>query len=276
MKQVTILGFGLIGGSLGLAVRRRTNWRVVGVNRRSVAHVAIAREAAHELIDASDPAAATQAVAASDLTVIAMPVGAIVDQVGDLLEVGRVVTDCGSTKRTVVSAASKHPGRPRFVAGHPMAGRQMSGIEHALPELFVDATWILCPAGSDPDAVATVEELIHVVGAKILRMTAEEHDRAVAMTSHVPQVLASLLRALAERRGATATAGTGFSGLTRTAGGAESMWRDIFASNADNIAAALREVSAELEALASGLAREAPDLEATLQLLAEARSLRDG
>jgi prephenate dehydrogenase len=275
MRQVAILGLGLIGGSLGLALRQRTNWRVVGVNRRPLGHNAVARAAAHELVDGTDSAAVMQVVASSDLTVIALPVGAIVDQVGDLLEVGHVVTDCGSTKRVVQRAAESHPARARFVAGHPMAGRQMSGVEFALPDLFEDATWILCPDGSSPEAVAMVEEMVKVVGAKLLKMSAEEHDRAVALTSHVPQILASLLRALAERRGATQTAGTGFAGVTRTAGGAEAMWRDIFASNADHVAAVLREVSEQLQHLASGLAEPTPDLKGVLEVLAEARRLRD-
>jgi prephenate dehydrogenase len=147
---------------------------------------------------------------------------------------------------------------------------------HARADLFVGRRWILCPERSEADAVRVVASLASAVGAEVVELTAVEHDRVVAMTSHVPQVLSSLLAVLGARRTALSGAGPAFLSATRRAGGGEAMWRDIFASNADEVAAALRDVAQELDVIAEALGRESPDLEPVLRLLARARAVREG
>jgi prephenate dehydrogenase len=127
----------------------------------------------------------------------------------------------------------------------------------------------------DPDAVGAVEQLIALVGADSVHISAAEHDRAVARTSHVPQLLASALLARVAEAHAEVAAGPAYRGATRTAGGGEAMWRDIFSANADEIAVALREIAGDIESVARGLAAEPVNVAPALQLLASARRLRD-
>jgi prephenate dehydrogenase len=155
-----------------------------------------------------------------------------------------------------------------------MAGLPFGGIERARADLFVGRPWLVCPEQSDPDAVEIVERLIRDVGAEPHRLTIEEHDRAVALTSHLPQLLASTLSVLAEKRCANVAAGPAFESATRVAGGGEAMWRDILATNADEISAVIDSLCAELEQVTRGLRRDPPDLGPALHLLERARVLR--
>ena len=155
-----------------------------------------------------------------------------------------------------------------------MAGGPEGGAARARADLFRDQTWLLSPENSAVDAVDRVEALIALVGARSVHMSTEKHDRAVAYTSHAPQIFASALAVLAARAGADPAAGPAFRATTRSAGGSASMWRDIFESNADELSRVLRTLSAELSDVATGLEASEPDLEPALRLLAEARSLR--
>jgi prephenate dehydrogenase len=233
-----------------------------------------ADQAAHELVDCGDASGVATALESAELAVLAVPVGAIRELLPAALARAETVTDCGSTKRAVRTAAAAEPRGERFVPGHPMTGSPEGGIQNASPDLFEDKTWILCPQGSAPDAVARVEALLDAVGARTALMSVEEHDRAVARTSHVPQILASALAVLGAPARAAGAAGPAFERATRVAGGAEAMWRDIFATNADEIAAALVELGAELDAARAALRREPPALEPLLGLLARARAER--
>jgi len=274
MKQVTILGLGLIGGSVGLALREQDpELRIVGIDRPEVVGNVAAIRVAHELVDHGDAARVRSALAA-DLVVLAAPVGVIRQELPAALEQGAVVMDCGSTKRAVCEVVAGHPRRSHFVPGHPMAGLPEGGIEQARADLFEGRRWILCPEGSSPEALARAEEIVRAVGASVVHLSAEEHDRAVARTSHVPQLLASALLASAASAGAERAAGPAFASATRVAGGPEAMWSDIFATNADEIAKALAELVAELEAVQRGLAAESPDLSPARALLEKARGLR--
>jgi prephenate dehydrogenase len=234
-----------------------------------------ARDAATEMVDVADEARSREALRAADVVVVATPVGAIEAIIGDILDVAQIATDCGSTKRAILTSAGRSPRRSRFVPGHPMAGLPQGGIARARADLFVGRPWLLCPDESDPEAVLRVEELVRGVGAEPIRLTAEEHDRAVALTSHLPQILASSLTVLAESRRADVAVGPAFDSATRVAGGGEAMWRDILATNADQISVALIALGAELDAVARGLARQPPDLGPALRLLERARGLRD-
>lgn len=277
MDQVTICGVGLIGGSLALAVRERgLAKRIVGVDHwAGGAPPAFVDEA----VSASDAAACRRAVSTAELIVLAMPVCAIqaaLPWVLDAAAAGALVTDCGSTKRAIVEVASAHAARERFVPGHPMAGHPETGRAHARADLFVGRRWLLCPRElSSQDASERVTSVVRALGAEPVVLTAAEHDQAVALTSHVPQLVASALTVLASETGADAASGPGFASATRVAGGAESMWRDIFASNGDAVASALRRLGARLGVAAEALARDPADPEAALELLARARALRE-
>ena len=273
--RLAILGFGLIGGSVALAARARgIVAHVVGVDRADVLALPAARGAADELLDAADEAGTRRALAAADLVVVATPVGAIEAIIGEVLDVADVATDCGSTKRAICASAARSSRRGRFVAGHPMAGLPQGGIERASDDLFEGRQWLLCPEHSDPDAVARVETFVSALGAQPVRLTAEEHDRAVALTSHLPQLLASALAVLAERKHADVAAGPAFQSATRVAGGGEAMWRDILATNADEVSLALEALGEELDGIAKALRHKPPDLGPALRLLERARGLR--
>jgi len=273
--RLTIVGFGLIGGSLALAARDRgVATHVVGIDRTEVIATEHARAAASTTCDAADERAVRSALAEADLVVLATPVGAIEAMIGEILEVADTVTDCGSTKRAIVRRAERSSRRSRFVPGHPMAGSPAGGIEHARSDLFVGRPWLICTEGSDADAVARVETLLVGIGAEPHRLTIAEHDRAVALTSHLPQLLASALSVLAATQRATAAAGPAFESATRVAGGGEAMWRDILATNADEVCTVVDSLCGELEQVAHGLRRDPPDLGPAMSLLERARVLR--
>jgi prephenate dehydrogenase len=226
------------------------------------------------LVDPEDHAAIDEALSASDLVVLSTPVRVVRAELRRALGFRATVTDCGSTKREIVRVAARFPGRDRFVPGHPMAGFPEGGVEHADPDLFVGRRWILCPEGANAAAQLQVQAMVRAVGAELVNMSAEAHDRAVALASHAPQVLASLLSATAAEVGADAVAGPGFMSATRVAGGSADIWQDIFESNADEVAWALQRVIAELEIVVAGLTGDPPDTRAVMALLARARQAR--
>lgn len=277
MEQLTICGVGLIGGSLALAARQRgLAQRIVGIDHWTDQ---VPTGLVDEAVPASDADGCRAAVSAADLTVLATPVRAIQAALPWVLEAVSahgVVTDCGSTKRAIVEVAATHPARERFVAGHPMAGHPEGGRAHARADLFVERRWLLCTQeGSSADVLERVTAFVRALGAEPVLLSAADHDTAVALTSHVPQLVASTLAVLAAETGADAAAGPGFASATRVAGGAESMWRDIFTSNGDAVANALRQLGARLEEAAEALARQPTDPEVALALLARARTLRE-
>ncbi|MEO8906049.1 MAG: prephenate dehydrogenase/arogenate dehydrogenase family protein [Polyangiaceae bacterium] len=275
MKQVAIFGFGLVGASLAAAIRESgASIEIVAIDLPAVIASPAVRALAHECV-ASDERVRLEAVAAAaDLCVLAAPVSVITAHLPALLASAQAITDCGSTKRSICAAVAGLPKARRFVPGHPMAGGPEGGARLARADLFRGQTWLLCPENSDADAILRVESLIQLVGAKVVHMSLAAHDRAVAYTSHAPQLFASALSALATDADALAAAGPAFRAITRSAGGSEPMWRDIFAANADEIARVLRQLSAELDAVASGLEVSPSDTQAALSLLARARAAR--
>ncbi len=276
MKRVVIVGFGLIGGSLSLALRRSGRVHVTAIDRAPVLERPEARAAADHHLPLEETEALKVALERSDVTVLAVPVGTIVRLVPWSLSHAPVVTDCGSTKREIAAAAAEHARARFFVPGHPMAGLPDGGIENARGDLFEGRSWILSPGASEPSAYQAVRDLLGLTGARLVELTPEEHDRAVALTSHLPQLLASGLLTLADAPSARAAMGPAFERATRAAGGPESMWSDIFETNADEVARAAEALSVELSRIAQGLRRSPPDLQPALALLAEARSKRGG
>ena len=273
--NVAVVGLGLLGGSFALGLREiEPSARITAVDIPEVLDRPAARRAADDFVRAGDVPGVDAAVAAADLTLLAAPVCRIVALMPRVLANARVLTDCGSTKRAIVAAVAGSPRRGRFVPGHPMAGAPSGGIELATPDLFRGRRWLLCPEASDADAVALVEDLVRRLGAEPFRIDAQAHDRAVALTSHATQLVASALAAVAIESGAEVTAGPAFEGATRVAGGPAEMWGDILRTNASEIDHALGALAVEIEAVRAGLRSEPPNVEAALTLLARARLLR--
>jgi len=274
MKRVAIVGFGLIGGSLALALRRGGELHVTAIDRAPVLARAEAKNAADQHLPLEEADALKTALERSDLTVLAVPVSTIVQLVPWSLTHAPVVTDCGSTKREIAHVAADQPRGPYFVPGHPMAGLPDGGIENARGDLFEGRAWIVCPEHANSSARSAVAEMVGLTGARLVELTPEVHDRAVALTSHLPQLLASTLLTLADDQDARIAMGPAFERATRGAGGLESMWSDIFETNADEVARAAEALSQELSRVAVGLRRSPPDIQAALAVLARARSRR--
>lgn len=246
-----IAGVGLIGGSVGLAAKARgLAGRVIGIGR-SVDHLETARRlgAIDEYrLDLQEGAIAC------DLLYLATPVQTIIAQIAELsaLTPDRelVVTDGGSAKVAIVRAAEQLPSGIRFVGGHPMAGSEQSGVEAASAGLYEGATYVVTPVNStDAKALEMVSELASGLGAHVVTMDPEEHDRSVAAISHLPHILAGALLKTADTRGDTARAlaAGSFRDLTRVADSPAVLWRDICAANREPLLAVISEVKGELD-----------------------------
>ena len=270
---VSIVGLGVIGGSMARALRQRLpTLRLIGVERAEVLAAGGAPQLVDQCVSEADASEVERAFAGSDLVFLAAPISGIRRWLEPALARGALVTDCGSTKRELARAAQAAAHGARFVPGHPMAGAGAARAA-AVPDLFVGRPWLLCPEGVEPAALEAVERLVALVGGRAVHMTADRHDRAVALTSHVPRLMASVLTQLVERDGAFPAAGPAFERLLRGAGGAPEMWRDVLDSNADEVARALRELLAELGACAEQLERG--QLERSLGTLAAAERARE-
>ncbi len=260
---ITIIGLGLIGGSLALSLRQhKLASRLIGVE----ANPAYARRALElGLVDelTTDLAAA---VAPASLVVVAVPMDAmlaVLPQVLDLIVDGQVVIDVGSTKNNLLAAVAGHPRRPQFVAVHPMAGTEYSGPDAAVRGLFEGKTLVVCDAeASDPVAVAMVETLFRALPMRVLHLGAADHDLHTAYVSHISH-LTSFALALTvlekEQRGEQRIfdlAGGGFASTVRLAKSAPATWVPIFRQNRDNVLDVLDEHLHQLQKLRTLLAGE--------------------
>jgi prephenate dehydrogenase len=263
-RRAVIVGTGLIGGSVGLALRAQ-GWHVTGRDREPDR---AARALELGAIDAigEDPAA--------ELTFLATPVGAVADEARHALAAGGVVTDVGSVKAPIVRALDA----PRFVGGHPMAGSEQEGVDGARAEMFEGAVWVLTPvAGTDPAAHALVRSVVSGFGAEVVELDPAEHDRLVAVVSHVPHLTAVTLMGIAAERAQEQTAllrlaAGGFRDMTRIAAGHPGIWPDICVENGDAIVevlGALETALGEMRELVSG-----KDRAGVLARLERARSAR--
>ncbi len=250
-ERIAIVGFGLIGASLALAVRRLwPSVLIVAVDRKDVIETAMRMHAAD--VGGDDLVMATEA----ELIVLAAPVLAnvrLLSELSDVIPGEAVVTDVGSTKRDVVRAGGALPRRLSFVGGHPLAGAAVGGLESARSDLFSGRPWILTPTDqTDARARQRVSSLIEALGARVTIMTPDAHDELVAYLSHLPQLAASaLMHLVGERTGheGLALAGRGLRDTTRLAASPADIWRDIAASNQDNIARAIDDLIAILQRL---------------------------
>src|SRR5690606_21512696 len=177
-------------------------------------------------------------------------------------------------ERALTRAASALAGRERAVAGDPIAGSPEGGGDPAGPAAVAGPRRLLGAEAAGAAAVSTVVGLVRPAAAEPVELTAEARDRAVALTSRAPQVLASVLQAAAAELGAHAAAGPGFASATRVAGGSAEIWQDIFASNADEVCWALQQMIGELEGVVARLKEDPPNTEGVMAVLARARRAR--
>jgi prephenate dehydrogenase len=258
--RVGIVGVGLIGGSIALALRRRTpSTHIVVVDRPDVVSTALSRGLADAV------AASAGALADVDLIVLATPIAAIVDALGAIgaARLTAVVTDVGSTKRHILEAARR--SEVAFVGGHPMAGSERGGLEHASAALFEGRRWFLVPGDAPPARTARVATFIRTVGAEPSEIDALAHDRTMAYVSHLPQLVSTVLM---QQVGAAIGpdgldhAGRGLEDLTRLASSPSDIWQGILSTNADFVGEAAAAMAARLAALGAGL-DDAPAVQRT-------------
>jgi prephenate dehydrogenase len=265
VRRANVVGTGLIGGSIGLALRGQ-GWHVTGSDLDG-AHADRAKElGALDAVGVDDEA---------EITFVAVPVGAIPDAARRALDATTgLVTDVGSVKASVISSV----GDARFVGGHPMAGSEQEGVDGADGSLFRGAVWVLTPtADTDDEAFTAVRSIVASLGADVVALAPDRHDALVAVVSHVPHLTAATLMQLAderaeEHRALLRLAAGGFRDMTRIAAGHPGIWPDICAENRD----AIVEV---LDRLISGLTDmrdvvEASDGKRLLAALEQARVAR--
>ena len=280
IKQVTIVGTGLIGGSLTLALRHR-GIRVIGSDKQRV----LAKAQQMGAIDAGieNPA---RACVGSEVVVLAANVGGIIDSIenlGPMLPRNVLLTDVGSTKREILKRANAVFGSSaaaRFLGGHPMSGKEHSGIENAEASLFSGATWIfIVEQDHVSDAAHEYITLIASLGTHIIHLSAEQHDRLVAWTSHLPQMVSTAFAAVLQdeaevekkahitRVQMQEVGGRALREMTRIAASPYSMWRDIALTNAANIEDAILKLEQRLTHIRENL--RTPELRAEFERAAK-------
>src|SRR5712691_8043729 len=252
-EKIGIVGLGLIGGSIALAARQIwPSSLVIGVDNKDVLETAMR-------LHAIDVAADDLIVLAeADVVVLAAPVReniALLERLDENVRQPAVVTDTGSTKRSMVEAARALPPRFTFVGGHPLGGAAKGGLEHARPDLFAGRLWLLTP---DTDrtgaAVDTLSAFTRALGAEPRVVSVATHDRLLAHLSHLPQLTASaLMQVIGDTVGADGLtlAGRGLQDTTRLAASPAGIWKDIAATNAEEIRAALDALITTLQDLRS-------------------------
>ena len=277
MKKVAIIGLGLMGGSLGLALKRRGLAIVSAAARREdTRRLALSMGAADEVFET--PQAALRG---ADMAVFCTPVCSIPGLAKECLaafEPGCVVTDVGSTKANLAREMSGlfHGTGLVFVGSHPMAGSEKTGIEVANADLYEHAVTALTPlAGVSETDMARIEELWKGVGARVVRLAPEAHDELVARSSHLPHLIAALLVETAGRNHPVDLAkfcGPGFRSTTRVASGSPDMWHDIVKTNRVAILAELHAYHDQLGGLMAAIEKQ--DYAAVKNLLEHAQTLR--
>ena len=254
--RVAVVGVGLIGGSIALAARERAGAHVTGFDPADgVLAAALARGALDAA--ASSP---QEAAAGADAVFVAAPVARLPEAVRTVLAAAApsaVVSDVGSTKRSVAAAVDDG----RFIGGHPLAGAETAGVEHARADLFEGATWYLTPTARTVGVLyERLHRLLADLGARPQALDADTHDRMMAAVSHLPHVLANVLvaqaaRALDAEGERLPHTGPSFRDATRVAGAPTAIWRDIYLSNADALSALLDDTIARLTAVRDHLRR---------------------
>jgi prephenate dehydrogenase len=278
-KRVCVVGCGLIGGSFALAMRRAGfTGRITAYDGSRSARLAVERG----IVDAVEESFHSGEVCEADLIYLAAPIGAIIDFLrtrSGRIKPGAIVTDAGSAKVEICRVArASMPAGVTFIGGHPMAGGENTGVQYARADLFEGATYaLMIEQGIGEAEFDRFRSLVESIGARVVITGPEAHDAAVALISHLPQLAASALASLlgpdreveiADRALARALAATGWRDMTRLAGSAWSVWRDILLTNQPNISIALGALIAELQSLKDAL--DARDFNRARELFAEA------
>ena len=258
VDTIAIVGVGLIGASFGLAVKAAGfRGRIIGVSSEGAIRDASAKGAIDEALPLSG------AAAQADLIYLSQPIGRILDtirHVDEWTRPGILITDAGSTKRAIVSAARRHIRRGQFLGGHPLAGKEKSGAAEGDGGLFAGRTYVLTP--SHPDKLETpaarwLVSWLGKIGAVLHVLDADEHDRVVSFTSHLAQLastaLASTVAESLDPPDELAVSGPGLTDTTRLALSPYEVWRDILETNADSIERALEAYIQKLESLRENL-----------------------
>jgi prephenate dehydrogenase len=276
--RITIIGLGLMGASLGLAVRKSIpGAQVTGFDTNAAQGATALRGKCVERIS-PDLAGAVSDV---ELLILAVPPSAIagvIEAAVPHLPPAALVTDLTSTKRSVLAAARRSlPRGVAYVGSHPMVGSEASGPENARADLFARGlTLLIVEPDTPPAAAVRLDKFWHDLGMRTTRLGAADHDRLVAAVSHLPHALATALVRIQEPA-ALQIAGRGFRDLTRIAAGSPALWRDILSDNADHLRAAIGQLRGELDHLEKLLdPARAADLEAWLAAAASARREMDG
>ena len=280
IDHLSIIGVGLIGGSLARALRQaKLVNRVTGCNRSEETLQHAMQE--HVIDDYTMDIA--EAVKDADVVVIGTPLSTtikLLPQIAEAMTSDTVLTDVGSAKGSIVSAAREYLGEhfPRFVPGHPIAGTEQSGVAASFAELFVDHRVILTPLpDTDPAAHQLITEMWQAVQAEVLDLDVLHHDQVLAATSHLPHMLAyalvDCLAGMEEREEIFKYAAGGFADFTRIASSSPEMWHDICLSNREALLETLKVFAEHMQRIQQTI--EAEDSEALLQIFKRAKQARD-
>lgn len=254
-QRVGIVGLGLIGGSIALAARQIwPGGLVIGVDRKDVLERAMVL---HAIDVAADDAVV---LADADLVILAAPIQQnleILSTLSDNVTAPAVITDTGSTKRAIVEAAASLPERFTFIGGHPLGGAARGGIEHARPDMFNGRPWLFTPGkGHDPRALEKLQSFASGLGAIPRTLSPEDHDRLLAFISHLPQLTVSALMHVvgeAAREDGLGLSGRGLHDTTRLASSPADIWKEVCATNVDEIGSALDALISVLRQLRADL-----------------------
>ena len=256
LSKVAIIGIGLIGASIALAARHHKSESRIALYDRDEA----VRKTAQDLNIGDEICADSAAcVADADLVILAVPVGAmkaVMNEIKDHLKQGAIITDTGSTKRSVIrDIGPLIPNTCHLVAGHPLAGTEFSGPEAGFPSLFDGRYWLIIPGEAPQEKVSQLEQFLSALGAMTEQMGADYHDRILALTSHLPHLIAYTIVGTATdleqdlKNDVIRFSASGFRDFTRIAASEAVMWRDVFINNDEAILEMLQRFNEDLSYL---------------------------
>lgn len=261
VRTIGIIGLGLIGTSVGMALKKaRSDIRIIGLTRSEKSGNTAKKMGAVDSLVRT----VTELLADTDVIILSTPIPTtmtMLGHIGILTKKPVLVTDTGSTKEEICTVARDLPARVSFIGGHPFAGKEVSGPEHADAGLFIKRPWILTPStGTEAGSLKIIESIVHEVGANPVCMTPGDHDRLAASVSHLPLVVSTLLMEAAasgaewprERR----LAGSGFYDTTRLSGGNPAMHAAILQTNKTNVLAKLQQFERALTGLKNDITAE--------------------